>query len=165
VALTLFRAFTFRNPPILDTYDVYPEMKLSQCPGEMAFKYNIYPHKGNWAAAEVTKEADHINVPLEVAEVGPHKGDLPKSMSFMSISPANLGLSTFKKAEERDTLILRVFNPTGEAISGTITFHQPIKKAWACNMNEERREELRPSGKTLSLNVPKKKIMTIELEV
>jgi hypothetical protein len=32
-------------------------------------------------------------------------------------------------------------------------------------MNEERREELRPSGKTLSLNVPKKKIMTIELEV
>ncbi|HPC43510.1 MAG TPA: glycoside hydrolase family 38 C-terminal domain-containing protein [Candidatus Latescibacteria bacterium] len=165
VALTLFRAFTFRNPPILDTYDVYPEMKLSQCPGEMEFRYNIYPHKGDWAAAEVYKEADHINLPLEVAEVGPHKGDLPKSMSFLSISPANLVLSAFKKAEERDTFILRVFNPTGDAMNGTITFYRPIKKAWLCNMNEERRQDLEPKGNVLTLDVPKKKIMTIEFEV
>ncbi|OQB40208.1 MAG: alpha-mannosidase [Candidatus Latescibacteria bacterium ADurb.Bin168] len=86
-------------------------------------------------------------------------------MSFLSISPANLVLSAFKKAEERDTLILRVFNPTGDAMRGTVTFYQTIKKAWLCNMNEERREELRPNGNALALDVSKKKIMTIELEV
>jgi len=165
VALTLFRAFTFRNSPILDTWDVYPEMKLSQCPGEMTFRYNVYPHRGDWAAAEVVREADHINVPLEVAEVGPHKGDLPKQMSFLQIAPANLALSAFKKAERNDDLILRVFNPTCQEIQGAITFWKPIKRAWITNLNEERRGELVPQGNELPLAVGKKKIVTIELEV
>ena len=165
VAITLFRAFTFRQPPILDRYDVYPEMKLAQCPGEMSFQYTIYPHKGDWVEAEVYKEADHVNLPLEVAQVGPHGGDLPKSMSFMSIEPANLAISSFKKAERSEGLILRVFNPTWEDMEGSITFWQDIKEAWLTNLNEERREQLQPEGKVLTLCVPKKKIMTIEMVV
>ena len=165
VAITLFRAFTFRQPPILDRYDIYPEMKLSQCPGEMSFKYSILPHKGDWVEGEVIREAERVNLPLETAQVGPHKGDLPKSMSFLSIDPVNLMLSTFKKAERSDSLILRVFNPTTDDIDGTITFHKEIKTAWITNLNEERREQLQPDGKKINLKVGKKKIVTLELEV
>jgi len=165
VAITLFRAFTFRQPPILDRYDIYPEMKLAQCPGEMSFKYNIFPHAGDWVEAEVYNEADHVNLPLEVAQIGPHGGDLPTTMSFLEIEPSNLALSALKKAERSDSLILRVFNPTWETIDGSITFWQDIKEAWATNLNEERREQLQPDGKELKLSVPKKKIVTIELIV
>ena len=164
VALTLFRAFTFRQPPILDRYDVYPEMKLAQCPGEMTFQYNIQPHAGDWAEAEVVREADHINLPLEVAQVGPHGGDLPKSMSFLSIDPPNLTLSAFKKAERNDNIILRLHNPTHEDIEGAIEFHTEIKAAWLTNMNEERREQLQPEGAKLMVKAGPKKILTIELE-
>jgi mannosylglycerate hydrolase len=165
VALTLFRAFTFRQPPILDRYDVYPEMKLSQCPGEMKFKYNIHPHAGDWVEAEVVREAEHINLPLEVAQVGPHAGDLPKSMSFLSIEPANLSMSAFKKAERSDNLILRLYNPTKDDISGKIVFHKDLKGVWTTNMNEEREEQLQPQGNTLELQVGAKKIVTLELIV
>lgn len=165
VAITLFRAFTFRQPPILDRYDVYPEMKLSQCPGEMSFKYSILPHKGDWVEGEVIREAERVNLPLETAQVGPHEGELPKSMSFLSVDPVNLMLSSFKKAERNDNLILRVFNPTTDDINGTISFHKEIKTAWITNLNEEHREQLQPDGKIISLKVGKKKIVTLELEV
>ncbi len=166
LAITLFRAFIFRNSPILDTWDIYPEMDLSQCIGELEWRYAIYPHAGTWEEAEVYAEADKLNLPLEVAQVGKHGGDLPRwGMSFLEIAPTNLALSAFKKAEKRDTLILRVYNPTKRAIEGKITFHRDIKKAWSCTMNEERREQLKPSGNTLKLSVPKKKIITVELDV
>jgi len=166
LALTLFRAFVFRNSPILDTWDIYPEMTLSQCLGELEWRYAIYPHKGNWAEAEAYVEADRINLPLEVGQAGKHAGDLPRwSYSFLEVAPTNLALSAFKKAEDRETLILRVFNPTKEEIEGTISFYKDIKRAWLCNLNEERRQELKAGGKKLALKVPKKKIMTIELEV
>jgi len=165
VALTLFRAFTFRQPPILDRYDVYPEMKLSQCPGEMSFRYNLYPHQGNWVQAEAYREADRLNLPLEVAQVGPHGGDLPKSLSFMSLEPAALALSAFKKAERSDSLVLRVYNPTSGDLEGRVSFWKEIEEAWLTNLNEERRQQLQPRGSDLPLTVPAKKIMTLELVV
>ena len=164
VALTLFRAFVFRQPPILDRYDVYEDMELAQCPGKMSFKYNIYPHKGSWVEAGALVEADRVNLPVEVAQVGPHKGDLPKCMSFCEINPTNLALSAFKKAERTDNVVMRLFNPTWETIEGSVKFYTDIKAAWLTNMNEERREELKPDGKELKLSVAKKKIVTLELE-
>jgi len=40
-----------------------------------------------------------------------------------------------------------------------------IKRAWLTNLNEERREEIQPKGDTLTLNVGRKKIITVEFEV
>jgi mannosylglycerate hydrolase len=169
LALTLFRAFTFRQPPILDRYDVYENMPLTQCPGEMTFKYNILPHAGTWDTAGVFEEADKINLPLEVAQVGPHAGDLPKEMSFLEIKPSNMAISTFKKAERNDNLILRVFNPTTDDIAGEIVFWQPFKKVTVTNLNEEpdadRQGEISVDGGTISVNLAAKKIITLELEV
>jgi alpha-mannosidase len=165
LGLTLFRAVTYRNCPIFGRYEVYPDMDLAQCIGELEWSYALYPHAGDWQNG-VYAQAEELNLPLEPAQAGPHKGTLPKELSFLELQGKNLQLTAFKRAEARKTsYVVRIFNPTTRAVQGGLKLHKPFKKAWLTNMNEERRKELKPTGKTLKLSVPKKKILTIEFSV
>ncbi|MCL4217154.1 MAG: hypothetical protein KJ052_09160, partial [Candidatus Hydrogenedentes bacterium] len=94
---------------------------------------------------------------------GPHKGNQPKSQSFVELVGVNLQMTALKRHEDRkSSYIIRIFNPTGKTVNGTLRFHKTVKRAWLTNMNEERREELSPAGKELRIKVAKKKIVTVE---
>ncbi len=165
LAITLLRAFTFRNAPIFGRWDVFPDMELSQCPGHHEVSYAIYPHTGDWTNG-VYEQAEDLNLPLEAAQAGPHKGKLPKAMSFLELTGKNLQITAFKRAEDRKrSYIVRFFNPTGRGITGTLKLWKPIKRAWLTNLNEARQERLEPKGNTLRLKVAKKRIVTIELQL
>ncbi|MDX9972488.1 MAG: glycoside hydrolase family 38 C-terminal domain-containing protein [FCB group bacterium] len=164
LAITLLRAFTFRQSPIIDRWDVYPDMELSQCPGRHEWTYAIYPHKGDWTSG-VFDQAEALNLPLELAQAGAHEGTLPKSLSLVEVSGGSLQLTALKKAEDGDSYIVRLFNPTEKGAIGTLKVFKDIKHAWLTNLNEERQRELQPSGNTLSLKVGKKKIVTVEFEI
>ena len=165
LAITLLRAFTFRHAPIFGRWEVYPEMELAQCIGKYEWTYAIYPHAGDWRNG-VYEQAEDFNLPLEAAQAGPHQGSLPKSLSFFEIADAPMQLTALKRAEDRDnTFIVRMFNPTDETVSGTLKFFKEVKKAWLTNLNEERREELKPQGKEIPFSATKKKILTIEFEI
>ncbi len=162
LAITLFRAFTYRNCPIFGRYEVYPEMELAQCPGHMEWSYALYPHEGNWTNG-VYAQAEEANLPLEPAQVGPHKGTLPKSMSFLELEGANLQLTVFKRAEDRPrSYIVRLFNPTDKPVKGALKLFKPVKQAWLTNLNEEREKELKPVKNALRLTIAAKRIVTVE---
>lgn len=162
LAITLIRAFTYRNCPIFGRYETHPEMERSHCLGEHEFTYAIYPHSGEWENG-VYAEAEDLNLPLEPAQAGPHEGTLPKAMSFVELQGDNLQLAAFKQHEDRpDSYVVRLFNPTARAVKGTLKVARPIKAAWVTNLNEERREELKVAGQTIALDVPHKKIVTLE---
>lgn len=163
LAITLFRAFTYRNCPVFGRYEVYPEMELAQCPGHMSWTYALYPHAGDWTNG-VYAQAEDLNLPLEAAQVGPHEGTLPKSLGFLEVKGKNLQVAAFKQAEDRPgSYAVRLFNPTAKPVDGTIKTFKPIKRAWRTNLNEEREEALKPEGKSLKLRVGAKKIVTVEL--
>ena len=164
LCITLFRAFTPTQSPVIDQWDVFPEMKLAQCLGPNEWRYAIYPHAGNWEKGAVYREAENFNLPLQVAQAGRGGGDLPKELSFVEVKPRELVLSAMKRGELRDSLILRFFNPTDKEILGELIFHQPIGQAWLANMNEERREQLYHHGRNVQMAVPKRKIITLEIE-
>ena len=164
IAITLLRAFTFRQTPILDRWDAYPEMKLSQCLGSHEWTYSICPHIGDWTE-NIYFEAEDLNLPLETVQAGPHSGTLPKAMSFLEIIGENIQLTAFKKAEDRDTYILRLFNPTTIKIEGQLEIFKNIKNAWLNNMNEERLKEIECKGNIVELDVASKKIITVEIEI
>jgi alpha-mannosidase len=138
-------------------------MTLSQSLGENEWRYAIYPHEGTWEDGELFAKSDAFNLTMEVAQAGKHDGDLPWESSFFSVAPGTLALSAVKKCEDRDSVILRIFNPTGEDVEATVSAYKPIKQAWLTNMNEERRDELNPDGSDVPFPVPRKKIMTLEL--
>jgi alpha-mannosidase len=140
-------------------------MKGSQGLGEHIFNYMIYPHAGDWDTGGVMKEADRFNLPLEPAQVGTHEGDLPKLYSFMQIEPEDILISTLKKAEESENLILRVYNPTGRDLNCRINFYKAPVDSHFVNLNEEAIPEEKPKieGKVVSFLAKAKKIYTIEL--
>ncbi len=165
LAITLFRAYTYRNSPVFGRWETYPEMELAQCLGPHEWSYAIYPHKGDWTSG-VYAEAEDFNLPLEPAQAGPHEGTLPKSMSFLELQGANLQLTAFKRAEDhKGSYIVRIFNPTAKAAKGKLVLSKPVKKAWFTNMNEDRREKVEPKGNSIPLSLGKKKVVTVEIQV
>jgi len=72
-------------------------------------------------------------------------------------------LSALKKCEHRDSIVLRLFNPTDRDIHAEIKFYHPIQEAWLTNMNEERREKLVVSGKRVAVHFGPKQIITCEV--
>jgi len=163
LAITLIRAYEFKQSPVIDRWDVHPEMPLSQAPGEHEWRYAIYPHAGDWAQSEILVEADRLNLPLELAQAGPHEGTLPKEMSFLQVEPSSVGLTAMKKAEDHDSVIVRLFNPTWEDVDVRVTCHKPVTLARLCNLNEEPLDELVPMDGAVEFTMEKKKICTLEL--
>ena len=78
---------------MIDRWDAHPEMPLSQALGEHEFRYAIYPHAGAWDEASVFARRSCSTCRWRSAQAGPHKGELPKEMSFLRIEPEELVLT------------------------------------------------------------------------
>jgi len=64
---------------------------------------------------------------------------VPSSFSFFEMLPANsLVFSTIKKAEERDSLILRFFNPFDGEVDCLLFFSFPVSEVYVVNLAERR---------------------------
>lgn len=165
--LTLFRAMGNMIVTWWEAVGVFPDQTGSQLQREMEFEYSIYPHTGNWEQGNVYAEAEKLNVPIASYQVnGITKGSLPESHSFFSIQPDNLILSSFKKAEDRDSYIMRLFNPTDHTISGNIEFAVDIAEVHYTNLNEERESVLQVEmNRRIKVDVATNKIITLEIQI
>ena len=164
--LTLFRAMGNMMVTWWEAVGIFPDQKGSQLLRELEFEYAIYPHGGDWNSGGVWPEADGLNRKIQAIQVtGRTKGTLPPSEGFLEIYPDCLVQSAFKKAEDRDSLILRVFNPTDEKVKAAIKTGFKLRDAWVTDLNENRLGSLSvEGGDRLGLDVGAKAIVTIELE-
>jgi len=138
---------------------------LAQSPGINRCHYAILPHAGDWRQGSLYQEAEAFNLPLQTAQAGRGGGHLPKQFSFLEVAPREIVLSALKRCEDRDTLVLRMFNPTSQEVDGRVKCGPPVKEAWLTNMNEERRERLPVQRDAVSIPFGHKKIVTVELVV
>ena len=163
IAVTLMRAFGVALCPVSMCWEELPEMKLAQAPGDHAFAYRIYPHTGDYAEGGVFAEAEAFTVPLEAAQAGPHGGDLPRKHSFLEVVPPNLVLSAFKRAEDGQGYVLRLFNPTCDTLHGTLSFATPPVSAERVTLEELPKESLPVDGGRIILEAGPKKIITVKV--
>ncbi|MEM9399952.1 MAG: glycoside hydrolase family 38 C-terminal domain-containing protein [Verrucomicrobiota bacterium] len=165
LALTLFRSVRNRICTEARVSAVFPQQKGGKLLQTLEYEYAIYPHAGDWVSAEVHAEAEKITVKSQAIQISTHKmGDQPLSASFYEIEDPNLILSCFKKAEDNENIIVRVYNPTTDTISTNLKVGFPVGKVYRVNINEERQGELAMNGNVIPLEVSKGKIYTIELE-
>ena len=165
IAVTLMRAFQVELTTVSKRWESHPEMTLSQCFGAHEFRYRVYPHGGLWGSAEVFREAERLALPLEPAQAGAHGGDLPKRWGFLSVSPAKVILSAVKQSEDRKGFVVRIFNPTGDAIKATLTFARQVASARQVTLEETLLEALKPSGNRLAVKLGPKKIVTLKVRL
>jgi mannosylglycerate hydrolase len=165
IGITLLRAFEVALTTVAWKWERHPEMKLSQSLGENEFRYFIYPHSGDWDQGKVIQQAERFTLPLELAQAGPHSGDLPKNMGFFELIPNDLVVSAMMKTEDRESIIIRIYNPTKRNINGKMKFNFKFNEARFTNLNEEpiENKSLEIKNNEIFLNIEKKKIYTIEL--
>jgi len=117
----------------------FPSQKGAQCLGRHEIRYAIRPHAGDWKTANIPLEAERFCSALRLVQTRKHKGSLPaQQTSLFEIDNQILRFAAIKKAEDRDTFIVRLYNPTGKKAKGNLRFRAPVKKAWRTNLNEDR---------------------------
>ncbi len=161
IAVTLMRAYELNLTTVSWRWECRPEMNLTQCPGDHAFSFLLYPHRGDYAEAEVFAQAEGLSVPLDPAQTGPHAGKLPKRHSFLNVSPNNLIVTAIKRAEKDTGIVIRLFNPTAETISGTLHFATPPERANLLTLEELPESPLPITGNGVAVTAAPKKILTV----
>lgn len=157
IAITLLRSVHH-----LGDWGVFPTPD-AQCLGLHAFEYAIIPHGQKLELSTADLDARAFNAPLMAIQIKEGNGKLPSRKSFIDLQPQKLVLSSIKKAEDRDSLIIRFYNPYDETILGTMNILIPVKEVHLCNLAEERKEKLECLEGVVTLEVPPKKIITCEI--
>jgi mannosylglycerate hydrolase len=173
IYLTLFRAMGNMIVTGWECVGRFPKQKGSQLLRTMEFAYAVYPHEGDWTGGvdehvcgSVCSESRRFMLPLKAYQtMGARSGALPQEYGFCKISDPGMVVSCLKRAEDRDTAILRLYNPTPEEKSGTLQFAFPLKAVWETDLNENRGSALLlPDPHRFTFNCASNKILTFEIE-
>ena len=88
---------------------LYPDKEyIWQDQGIQSFRMAVVPHKGSWQDANIPRISEEfLSQPVTLYQ-GIHQGHLPLKASFLSIDVPNVNISSIKKAEEGDDIIIRL---------------------------------------------------------
>lgn len=165
IAMGLVRGVRLRIPCDNRLWMEYPGDESSQSLREFSYRYALMPHKGLWDEAGLYHEALAFNAPMHICQLGKQAGILPKEKSFIEIDGEDVVLSSIKKAEEKDSIIIRLYNPGEKNVNAFLKIGFEFKKAYLVNLNEERLEELSADNGTIAIKAGHGKILTVELMV
>ena len=157
VAITLLRCVAE-----MGDWGTFPTPK-AQCKGEYTLEYAVVPYC-TACKGKAYRVAYDFAAPATLA-IGTecHEGTVPATAQYVSFDNPYLHVTACKQAEDRNTTILRFFNVTGESQTLNATLCGCIRNAYLTNLAEERQSELAISDGVLTLEIPAKKIITIEL--
>jgi alpha-mannosidase len=140
----------------------------AQCPGTLVFDYAVMPYNGNWEKAHLPMWAQRFRVPLleKVCHGAVTGSPLPAEFSLFRLEPDSLVVTAVKKCEQRDTVLVRLYNASAQRVRGKLFWSLPVTHAWKVNLLEERLEEVTVfSNSRVDLDCPAWRIATIELEM
>ncbi|HEU5316632.1 MAG TPA: glycoside hydrolase family 38 C-terminal domain-containing protein [Chloroflexota bacterium] len=166
----------------------------AQCLGTHTFRYAIVPHAGDWQAAGLGRESISYCTPpssypvddsplpwvppwasvnqrrnaaalaaqLDAERPAPTLG---LTESFFSLDGDAVIPSACKQSEDGASLVLRLYNPTGQEQSTVIRLRGPVARARRADILERPRGELPLDGGALPLTLGPKKIVTLLVEI
>ncbi|HMF95500.1 MAG TPA: glycosyl hydrolase-related protein [Vicinamibacterales bacterium] len=137
----------------------------AQCHGVHRFEVAFQPRGGARSAGSLIASARAHNLPPRVVAVRAPSGTAPLARSFMRIDWIAGGavLSALKQAENRATVIVRLFNPDDGEARGMIVVDAPVERAFAVNLLEERQSELPIHDGAIPIALGPHQIGTIEI--
>ncbi|MBN2089714.1 alpha-mannosidase [candidate division KSB1 bacterium] len=96
--------------------------------GKHEFTYVLYPHVGDWQTAKTHQMAYELNYPALARFVKAQSGSRPPATAFVRIEGADgVFITTLKKAEERNSFIIRLVEYYGKRSSLKVVFSGRIK--------------------------------------
>jgi alpha-mannosidase len=133
--------------------------------GDHSYRFSMTSHRPGWRNGY--QQGIQPNHPL-IALVNPVSrtgASLPESMGFVSLSAANVLVSTLKKAEDDDNVVLRVYDIEGRDAEAALDLFSPVRAAEKVNIIEEEGTALRSRKTGLLLKVGHHAIETFKLVI
>lgn len=139
----------------------------AQCIGKFNFQLSIIPHKGDWKKENVFREALNFAIPLLACITDKHKGELPHKGGLLTIEPNDVIVTSVKKAEKDEAIVLRYYNASEDVIDSRIKLNLlkgRIKEAFKAKLSEEniQKVQIRDNEK-LTLKCNPWEITTVKL--
>jgi mannosylglycerate hydrolase len=137
----------------------------AQCLGLQRFELAFEPHGPAPLTGELMASARAQNIPPRVTTARRPGGNGPLIRSFLRIErrAGDVVLSALKRAEDRSSTIVRLFNPGDEDADVVLSAGNPIAHAFSVNFLEERQAALTIGDGGVELRLRPKQIQTIEL--
>jgi alpha-mannosidase len=106
-------------------------------PGNHSYTFSLYTHSGNWKNGY--KQGTQSKQPLQVVISDPLKysGALPETYGFGSVSGKGIIISTIKKCDDDDSMVLRCYDIEGNDTEATFNFSNDIQAVSHTNIIEE----------------------------
>ncbi len=120
IGLTVLRSpvYAHHKPYVLQEDEMEEYHFIDQ--GISEFAYMLKPHSGDWRSANIVREAEVFNQPMEVMFETFHHGKLPGSFSAIEACSENIIISSVKKAFRGEGIIIRLYETFGRAGSADI---------------------------------------------
>jgi alpha-mannosidase len=128
------------------------------------FTYSVYPHAGDWRQARTIEAAQALNQPLLVAPVTPDADRIGDGESLLRCAATHLTLDAVKRSEDGRGLILRLVDRCNQATRTQLVFGRPVRRAWSCNLMEEKETRLRTAGNRVDIVGKPYEILTIRVD-
>jgi alpha-mannosidase len=131
--------------------------------GDHHYRFSVVSHAAGWRngyRAGIAAGSPLVVVGNPATEPGAF---LPEAKSFLPFASPNIILSTMKKAENDDTVILRVYDIEGKDMETAIELLTPVKRAERTNLIEEEGVLLKPRKGRLVLPVGHHAVETLKL--
>ncbi len=131
--------------------------------GEHTFTYSIVGHKGALDPARADIVSDALNQCKMAFTVDKHPGQLGKSFSFVSSTNPNLRIKAFKKAQDGDGYVIRIYELSGNGAKGNIVFSNALTGAEELNGIEAPKGAASFAGKALNVESTKFALRTFRV--
>jgi Alpha-mannosidase len=128
------------------------------------FTYSIYPHAGGWREGRTVEMAYNLNVPAYSMTEEAHDGMLPEKMGIVSVDKENVVIEVVKKAENSNSVILRLYECFNKRDNVKLTFFKEIEEAWECDLMENSEKKIRPNGSNIEFEIKPYEIKTFMIK-
>lgn len=142
----------------------------AQCLGAHEFRFAFVPRAAPPTEGELCDLGRRFLAPpsVVIGTNGP-AGDSPlgRRHSFLTLDcepKGGVALSALKKADDRDSVILRLFNPGERPVEAQLTGDRTLVAAHRTNLREQRQQSVPVKGGRASFTLGARKIATVELE-
>ncbi len=134
-------------------------------PGNHTFSFSLYSHRGDWKNGY--RQGTQINQPAHtvVTNTAYAEGYLPEAYSFASVSGKGAVISTIKKCEDDDAVVIRCYDIEGKDVQTKISLFCDIKKVQHTNMIEEEGKEIPSTSSAFDYKIGHHAIETFKLMV
>lgn len=146
-------------------------LRSSEFPGVNAdygthnFTYSIYPHKGDHVTGQVAKEAYELNIPLNSIAGTKNNIELPHEKAFIQIDNENVIIEAIKKAEDDNSLVIRLYENSNSTSNAKIHFGFDVKSVQLVDIMEENPENVSIDEGNVNIMFKPFEIQTLKVEI